>query len=646
MKALKNIALLIVGSFLAFSIKPVAAQPASGLIANSTPNLQSSSDPAEIESFMDNLFKQQMVEYHIAGITAVMVKDGQVLYQKGYGYSDLERQIPVDPTTTLFRIGSVTKLFTWTAVLQLYEQGKLDLNADIDIYLDFHIPDTFPEPITLKHLMSHTAGFEDRLYEIGATSPDQLQPLGMYLATHIPARVRPVGQISAYSNYGTDLAGYIVERISGMPYADYIESYILEPLGMDQTTAKQPLPVGLAMNMSNGYHFQKNTSQPGFFELLSTQPSGAISSTSADMARFMIACMDGGLFSHESTKQLMQSRLWSYDPRLTGFTYGFWELQSHGQRILFHPGATNQFHSLFMLIPDQRLGLFFSFNTDTALNLWDKTLYDILDHYFPFQEDISAVPVDFDARASHFAGTYHLARSSYTTIEKVNHLLEEWVVVRPSGDGALLFGSPLQPQKVRLVESQPLVFVESQYGVQLVFLEDDQGRITHLIDLHMPAQAYEKVSWVANPSFHYILLIVCSVLFLSAILTGIAGSIIYFFRKGHSQSQILFARLAHWLSFVISAIFLFALVGFAVIYLDSNGFDFMVGFGQMSTINLILAAWLAGAILTVGLIAFAAFAWIKRYWSTASRIHYTVVTLAALAFVWFLNYWNLLGFRY
>jgi CubicO group peptidase (beta-lactamase class C family) len=235
-----------------------------------------------------------MEEFHFAGITAVVVKDGQILFQKGYGYSNLEDQIPVDPAETLFRIGSVTKLFTWTAVHQLSEQGKLDLDADINIYLDFQIPDTFPDPITLRHLMSHTGGFEAREFELGVRAPDELKPLGQYLATHMPARVYPPGQVSVYSNYGTDLAGYIVERISGMPYADYIESNILEPLRMVHTTPRQPLPSPLEAEMSNGYTYTKNAYLQQDFQIGSTQSCGAISSTAEDMARFMLAHLQGG----------------------------------------------------------------------------------------------------------------------------------------------------------------------------------------------------------------------------------------------------------------------------------------------------------------------------------------------------------------
>src|SRR5215212_874949 len=162
-------------------------------------------DPAELAAFLDDLFRKEMEENHIAGAAVSVVKDGKLLFAKGYGYADVEQGTPVDAGQTLFRIGSVTKLFTWTAVMQLAAQGKLDLDADVNTYLDFRIPDTYPQPITLKHLMTHTSGFEDRYFERLATDPNDLLPPREWLISHMPARVSPPGDVAAYSSYGTSL---------------------------------------------------------------------------------------------------------------------------------------------------------------------------------------------------------------------------------------------------------------------------------------------------------------------------------------------------------------------------------------------------------------------------------------------------------
>jgi len=211
-------------------IAPAMAQKDAGAAGGTVPAApaqgQGPTDPAELEAFLDDLFAKDVEEYHIAGAAVAVVKDGKLFFAKGYGYADIENGIPVDPEQTLFSIGSVTKTFTWTAVMQLVEQGKLDLNADVNTYLDFRIPDTYPQPITLKHLLTHTSGFEQRLLGSLVTDPNDLMPVREGIISYMPARVRPPGEAAGYSNYNAMLAGYIVARVSGQPYDQYLQEHI------------------------------------------------------------------------------------------------------------------------------------------------------------------------------------------------------------------------------------------------------------------------------------------------------------------------------------------------------------------------------------------------------------------------------------
>ena len=209
---------------------------------------------------MDGFVGGELEAYEVAGLTVAVVKDGQLFFAKGYGWADVERQVPVEADKTLFRPGSVSKLFTWTAVMQLVEQGKLDLDADVNTYLtQFKIPATYQAPITLRHVLTHTVGLEDGgIGYLMARSPQQIVPLARSLAEHIPARVRPVGTSgeglsSSYSNWATSLAGLIVANVSGVSFEDYVEANILRPLGMDSSTFKEPLPEALEKRMSVGY---------------------------------------------------------------------------------------------------------------------------------------------------------------------------------------------------------------------------------------------------------------------------------------------------------------------------------------------------------------------------------------------------------
>ncbi len=207
----------------------------------------------DLGALFDGIMPLQLGSNDIAGAVVVVVKDGQVLFAKGYGYANVEARKPVSPDDTLFRVGSVSKLFTWTAVMQLVEQGRIDLDADVNRYLDFKIPEAFGQPVTVRHLMTHTAGFEDSLQGLFGSDPKQTADLRALLLAHPPARIYAPGTTPAYSNYGALLAGYIVQRVSGEDYATYVQRHILAPLGMAHATASQPLPASLAPLMSTGY---------------------------------------------------------------------------------------------------------------------------------------------------------------------------------------------------------------------------------------------------------------------------------------------------------------------------------------------------------------------------------------------------------
>src|SRR5438067_1843803 len=342
-------------------------------------------DRGELAAFLDGVMAANLRAKHVAGATVAVVKDGALFYANGYGYSDVGHRAPVNPERTLFRIGSTSKLFTWTAVMQLVEQGKLDLVADVNRYIDFKIPATYPQPITLRHIMTHTPGFEEDGRDLITDDSTKMIPLGRWLATHIPGRVRPPGTFSSYSNYATAVAGYIVQRVSGEHYDDYIEKHILTPLGMTQTSTRQPLPARLKSDMSTGYVWAGGIYQPQKFEIINAPPAGSIASSATDMSKFMIAHLeDGKGILAESTAKKMHARAFGHDPRLPGFALGFYEQSSHGLRIIGHGGDTRWFHTDLALIPEEKIGVFVSYNTASGAELsFGPFLTQFLDHYYP-----------------------------------------------------------------------------------------------------------------------------------------------------------------------------------------------------------------------------------------------------------------------
>src|SRR5947207_6048738 len=321
---------------------------------------------SDFETFLDALIPSQLQNRNVAGAVVSVVKDGKVLFQKGYGYADVEAERPVLPDQTLFRPGSISKLFTATAAMQFVEQGKLELDRDVNDYLDFPIPKTYPEPITLRQLLTHTGGFEETLKNLFVAHESDTKSLRTYLANQMPARIFPPDKIPSYSNYGFTLAGYIVERVSGEKFERYIENHILKPLGMNNSTFDQPLPPQLAPQISKGY--LSASKKPRDFELVQAAPAGALTTTAADMTRFMLAFLQGGALDGVSilkpeTVRQMETRHFEFHPMLPGLDITFMEYLINPVRIIAHGGDTVYFHSDMILVPEAHFGYFLSYNS-------------------------------------------------------------------------------------------------------------------------------------------------------------------------------------------------------------------------------------------------------------------------------------------
>jgi CubicO group peptidase (beta-lactamase class C family) len=605
-------------------------------------------DPLELEAFLDGYLAAQMQTNHIAGAAVSVVKDGQIFFAKGYGYADVAKRLPVDPETTLFRIGSISKLFTWTAVMQLVEQGKLDLDTDVNTYLDFTIPATFPEPITLNHLMAHTSGFEDRTFGMQPAATEQLTPLGDWLKTHLPARVRPPGRLSAYSNYGAALAGYIIERASGMTFDDYMDKKILAPLEMAHSSSRQPLPSALAGFFSVGYTSVNGEYKPQPFEAVNLAPAGSFSASAADMARFMLAHLNEGHYGEAiilkpATAQLMHTRHFAHDPRLNGWAHGFYEMDRNGQHLIGHGGDTAFFHSLLMLFPEHDLGVFLSTNSSGGAIGVSAFQRAFVDHYYPKDLAMITPPADFAQRAGRFNGSYRMSRMSYTTPEKLAALVA--IDIHADREG-LTVGTLFNRQ--RYIEVEPLVFRQVDSDEMLIFREDRHGNITHAFFGSAPEIALEKNRWFETPAFNLGLLGVCITLFLSYIC---AAPIAFFVQRKRADRKppTMLGRAAQLVAGLEAVLSLFLLIGVFLSVLDYAGVLLgnipVTGImsGNLPLWGLVTAASIIIALLAGGLIVFTALAWIRRLWDFSGRIHYTMVTLSAIAFVWFMYFWNILG---
>lgn len=600
-------------------------------------------DPRELEAFVDGVIGAQMEAYGLVGAAAAAVKDGSLFFSKGYGYADLEMRKKVVPDSTLFRTGSVGKLLTWTAVMQLVEQKRLDLNVDVNEYLkSFQIPDTYPEPVTLFHLLTHTAGFETSEIGFFARNAGEMMPLGECLAEGIPTRVRPPGRLTAYSNYGTALAGYIVELVSGMRFERYVEERILKPLGMLRSTFRQPPPVDLATNMAVGYRYGDGAFRAEEFELVPMSPAGSMSATVVDMAKFMIAHLQNGRCGEvrilrDSTAREMHRRQSTNDSRVSGMTLGFMEMDWNGERIISHGGDTYLFHAVMILLPKRNEGFYVCYNSVDGGEAWGEMLSAFLEHYYAApMPPVVRTSENFTRWAGRYTGNYLAAGDVHSTPEKLLNLFRATITVEATHDGFLRVGGVNEPSL--WVEVEPLVF-RNLYRDEYVFFREDSGRgITHMFFENKPVAAMIKLPWYEAPSFHFGLLVACMILFLSAVVTWPAGLAV---AVGRRENRPVRAGRARFLAWCLSALNIFFLAVFGRLMMSPST---VYGVPAMAKVVLIIP--LLTTVMTAGLIGYTVLAWRRRYWGDIGRIHYTLVTLASLAFIWFLHYWNLLGNRF
>lgn len=605
-------------------------------------------DPQELEAFLDDLIAAQLEEDHIPGATISVVKDGELIFTKGYGFADLETQRPVIADQTLFGIGSTSKLFTWTAVMQLWEQGKVDLNADINTYLkDFQIPVTYDQPITLAHLLTHTAGFEERNERGFLDDLELMTPHADYLARYMPKRIYVPGEVVAYSNYGTSLAGYIVEQVSGLPFEQYSEENIFTPLEMTHTTFRQPLPPVLAGDQAVGYLYMDGDYKP-LIQWIQFFPAGSGWSTASDMARFMIAHLQNGHYKgirilSASTAQEMHRQHLLPDPRGSGMAYGFMESQINGQHIIGHGGGRTVFFTGFVLLPEHNVGLFVSYNGNNGESAPETLIQAFMDHYYPNSPvSVPQPKPDFASRAERFVGSYLNSRHNESTPEKLSYTFAEspitYLSIKLTGDNKLKTGGS------QWIETEdPLVFIREDGYEHLIFQEDEAGKITSFMFQNTPVHFYIKKNWFDTATFTTLW---GSVSLLFFLLTVLVWPLKYLLSRRRSntatgEAMPLPARIARWLAWVFSALSLIFFVSFIGMVMSGAVNPSAISLNNTAT-GLLLIPPLT-VVMGIGMVIFTGLAWMRRYWSLPGRAYYTLLTIAGVVFLGWLDYFNLIS---
>jgi len=634
---------------------PVPQKSAAPVAASVSPQSSATPPPsthplekADLEAFFDGLVPLQMERSDVAGATVLVMKDGTELLKKGYGYSDITKKSPVDPDTSMFRLASISKLFTWVSVMQLAEQGKLDIDADVNKYLDFEIAPAFGKPITLRNLMTHTGGFEEVVHDIIFVDPKKAHSLRDFMIQNQPRRMYPPGEIPAYSNYGVGLAGYIVERISAEPFEQYVSEHIFLPLGMKHSGFNEPMTAELAPYVSDGY--RTTTEKPAIgFEIFNPAPAGGISSAAGDMEKFALALLNGGeLDGHRILKTETRDAMWtrqfgtsdSLPPQCMGF-YQTWRNNLH---FIGHDGDLIAFHSMFLLEPVQKLVVFVSYNSAGSAQRNRAELLDgFADRYFPAYTALAfqSIPAE---QLKDIAGNFESTRRADSTKLAIGNPAGQ-SIFSVDKDGVLTIDTAKDlrghTRKWKPI-GKDLWQVEGEQA-RLFAIRASSGKIVRLA-VNFPGVQLQRVPWYEHKSFVGISLTIS----LLILLPVVAASLLRFFRRLLFRRRpplkpqpgtlwvTLGGRLAAF-TWIIVAIWLAALA----LNLESEALpSFPVVQRYFSLINWfsLLAVFFSILALVAGVRI-----WQRADVRTISCVKFSLVAAACLFLTWYSIHWNLIG---
>ncbi len=582
-----------------------------------------------IAEFFDTALTVQEQDYPIAGAVIGVVHDGEILYLGGYGWADIEAQVPADPRRSLFRIASISKPFIWTALMQLVERGELSLDDPVQRYLDFEIPATFDAPILIRHLMSHTPGFEERGTGTAARTLAEVPSLRDYLVTRMPARVRPPGQQASYSNYGTALAGYVIEQVSGMSWGDYLDRHVLAPLAMPSTNTQADLREDLAPQLARSYRFADGRFEATDYLHISDGPAGLMSATAEDMTRFMLAHLgdgsgtDGRVLGAAGVRQ-MRGVLFQPHPAIEPILHGFIRANRNGQVIYGHGGDVNGFHSQMSLFPELGLGLFVAFNSDPAAAARGALVDAFVDRFFPAPH-LRPAPEPATLQIGQYTGEYLPLRRNQSTFERLA-VLTERLSVAVDGDQLLLSGNRVS----RWVPIGNDAFTGLYEERQIAFRQDadEDGLYAYL---GSALASYERVRGLNAPSVLRALFGTVAVIFALAVLG-------WGYRAVRPAEPVASLPRIHVAIAWLHAAATLYLVAQLALTLAGDVEEFQFGVPADVHRNLMLMS--GNLVLGALVVAFALLQWPFGYGSPGSRLRYDVVAVTALINAWLAYYFN------
>ena len=590
----------------------------------------SSGQRAELQSYVKGVVNSLRREHSLAALTLSVVKDDALWLEQGFGQSGLAASRPVVADQSLFRIGSVSKTFIWTAVMMLVERGQLDLDADVNSYLkNVRVAEAFGVPVTMRQLMHHRAGFEDsmRLYAVADDDPRSLAEL---LSEHQPKRVYPPGLRTSYSNWGAALAAQVVEDVSGKPYGEFLQGEILDPLGMTATTWTAPGKLNAIQRQALATGYKRDSGGldvQGYMQLGAYWPAGGIASTATDMARWMRFHLNGGEL--EGTRLMSadtHAAMWTraYDDRAAAadVAHGFQDRPYHGLRLLGHGGGTAAFLTQMVLVPELKLGVFLSQNgtyTRTTITQLPELIIDLINGGGDYTPALAVEPGDAGTLAE-VGGSYLQNRRVFSSFAAIM-ALDGGASISVRTADVLLLQSGDKSTQYRRVDQERDVFESADAG-RIAFIREG-GRVVALAD-SSGVHTLEKVGVLGAPNTLFIAVGASLLLALTCLLG-------FWWRlgRGAAHGQGMAAGFAATIQ-LLSAL---CMLGFAVLVAmmvaDLADFDLSTlagNYPSQSMWHVHYAGWAvagAGAAMLLALIP----AWRATGWSWWRRLNFTAFAL-------------------
>lgn len=604
----------------------------SGLVSGESATMQQTS----LEALLDDAADRALTDYEAGGLTVAVV-DGDDILTNGYGHAFRSEDVPVRADETLFRAGSVSKVVTWTAAMQLVDHDRIDSDAPVNDYLTaVEIPQRYDDPITLKHLATHTPGFEVRGWGDSVQNPEYVRPLAESVSTDIPTRVRPPGELPQYTNYAAALTGQLISDVTGEPFGTYATENICNPLGMTNSTFR-PAPPGLVPAEGTTVEDVVN-----FYS--DVAPASGLHTTGADMARLLRAHLNDGVVDGErilsaSAVEEMHRQWYTPHEEIDGLAFGLFEEFRGDTRLVRHGGAVPQFACEFALIPDDGVGLFVVAHGDEASEAKQVMADALFERFAPIPSNGERLtPSGMPERMDELSGRYRSVNTTdNATAEKLifGLLTGQPIDVRVADDGRLI--TEQGGSRDEWVEIEPLVFRHVKKDSTLVFREND-GNVTHLLD---GLSAYEKIGYHAQLSIQGWLAAVATVTALTGLVGWPAAHGWRWFRGGESLPSSL-AR-ARWVASAGVggiALFVAVLAGTIIAVTSINGPTLFNR--PPEWFEAVFVVPTLGALVTVGAVGFAGRAWVRGEWPLAARIHYSAVVVASAVLYWLLHHWNLM----